>query len=117
MSARANAKATATSARYMSVPNSELWVVLIDKEGAEFEAAATLLPEGSATEPKGMQRRVVRVRNWGWVVTLPVTRRIGAVLFVPRSKRARRSVQFGLGFSKPKVRVMLRKRLVTYARS
>ena len=116
MSAKANAKATATSARYMSVPNSELWVVLIDKEGAEFEAAATLLPEGNAIAPKGMRRRVVRVRNWGWVVTLPVTKKTGAVLFVPRSRQAYKSVRFGLGFSKPRVRATLRKRLVTYAR-
>jgi len=116
MSARANAKATRTSARYMTVPDSELWVVLIDKERAEFEAAATLLPEGNAIAPKGMRRRVVRVRNWGWVVTLPVTKKTGAVLFVPRSKRAHRSVQFGLGFSKPAVKATLRKHLVTYVR-
>lgn len=116
MIAKANAKATRTSARYMTVPDSELWVVLIDKERAEFEAAATLLPEGNAIAPKGMRRRVVRVRNWGWVVTLPVTRRIGAVAYVPRSRRAHKSVRFGLGFSKPALKVTLRKHLVTYVR-
>jgi hypothetical protein len=116
MTAKVNARATRTSARRLTVPDSELWVVLIDKERAEFEAAATLLPEGNAIAPRGMRRRVVRVRNWGWVVTLPATKKIGAVLFVPRSKRAHKSVRFGLGFSKPALRVTLRKHLVTYVR-
>ena len=117
MNARAIAKGIKTSATLPGVRCLALWEEPTDVAYAEYEGVPILPLAVAEIGRRETARLVAPVRSWGWVVTLPVTRRIGAVAYVPRSKRARRSVQFGLGFSKPKVRVMLRKRLVTYARS
>lgn len=79
-----------------------------------FEVAATLRLVARGTGRKAIPRRVERVRNLGWAVTLPVTKRTGVALFVPRSRLALRSVRFAHDSKTRRHRVMRRRRLVTF---
>ena len=79
-----------------------------------FATVATLRLGVNVTGLKEMPKRVVRVRNLGWVVILPVTRRTGVAVFVPKLKRGRKSVRFIHDLETRKHRVMRRRRWVTF---
>ena len=117
MNARAIAKGIKTSATLPGVRCLALWEEPTDVAYAELEGVPILPLAVAEIGPKGMRRRVVPVRSWGWAVTLHVTRRTGVVLFVPKSKQAYRSVRL-LPVSKPlKPSLMRRRRWATFARS
>lgn len=96
-----------TSARY-----SELLVELIDRDDDEYADVVILRLVGNGIERKVIRKPVARVANLGWVVTLRVTKKTGAVLFVPKSRLARRSVRLRHGTFSQRVRATRLKRLV-----
>lgn len=82
--------------------------------GVGFDTVATLRLGVNVTGLREMPKRVVRARNLGWVVILPVTRRTGVAVFVPKLKRGRKSVRFIHDLETRKHRVMRRRRWVTF---
>ena len=78
-----------------------------------FATVATLRLGVNVTDLKAMPKRVVPARNLGWVVILPVTKKIGVAFFVPRSRRAIKSVRFIHDSKTRKHRAMRQKRWVT----
>ena len=111
------AKATRTNAVLLGARCLALWVDPIEKKYAASEGVAIRAQEVVAIGVKGMRRRVAPVKSWGWAVTLPVTKKTGVVIFVPKSKRACRSVRL-LPVSKPLLRSLVRpRRWAIYARS
>jgi len=94
-----------------------LWVEPTDKANEESEVVAIRMLGVVAIERKAIRKLVAPVRNWGWVVTLPVTRKTGVAFFVPRSRQALRSGRLLHVSSWQKDNLMPRKRWVTYARS
>jgi len=94
-----------------------LWDEQTDRVYAELEGVPILPLAVEEIGLKGMRKRVVPVKSWGWAVTLRVTRRTGVVLFVPKSKVAYRSVRL-LPVSKPlKPSLTRRRRWATFAHS
>jgi hypothetical protein len=87
MKGRVTVKATKISATPRDVPYSEHSGAPVVTVRVGFATVATLQLGVNVTDLKGIQKHVVPVRNLGWVVILPVTKKIGVVLFVPRSKR------------------------------
>jgi len=117
MNAKANVRATRTDVPWTTALCLALWEDPTDVAYAELEGVPTLPLAVAEIGLKGMRRRVVPVRSWGWAVTLHVTRRTGVVLFVPKSKQALRSVRL-LPVSMPlKPSLMRRRRWATFARS
>ena len=117
MNAKAIAKATMTNVPMNRALCLVLWEDPTDMVYEELEGVPTLPREVVAIEQKAIQRRVVPVKNWGWAVILPVTRKTGAVAFFVKSKQARRSVRL-LPVSKPlKPSLMRRRQWATFARS
>ena len=117
MNAKANVKATTSVAAWTDAPCLALWddPTVTEYDGSEDVPILRLAV--AEIEPKATAKRVVPVKSWGWAVTLPVTKRTGVVLFVPRSKQALRSVRLLRVSSKRSLSLTRRKRWVTFARS
>lgn len=81
-----------------------------------FATVATLRLGVNVTGLREMPRHVVPVRNLGWVVILPVTKRTGVVVFVPKSRRGLRSVRFIPDSKQRKRKAMQLNRWVTFVR-
>jgi hypothetical protein len=117
MNAKGNVKATGTNVPWTTARCLALWDEKIVVEYEGFVDAPILPLAVVEIGLKGMRRPVVPVKSWGWAVTLHVTKKIGVVLFVPKSKRAYRWVRL-LPVSKPlKPSLMRRRRWATFARS
>jgi len=117
MSAKGNARVIKTSATLLGAHCLALWVDPIEKKYAVSEGVAIRPQEVVAIGLKGMRRRVAPVKSWGWAVTLPVTKKTGVVIFVPKSRPAYRSVRL-LPVSKPLLRSLSRpRRWAIYVRS
>ena len=117
MNAKGNARGIATDAPWTTARCLALWEEQTARAYAELEGVPILPLAVAEIGPKGMRRRVVPVKSWGWAVTLHVTRRTGVVLFVPKSKPAYRSVRL-LPVSMPlKPNLMRRRRWATFDRS
>lgn len=117
MNAKGNVKAIETNVPWTTALCLALWEEPTDRVYEELEGVPTLPLAVAEIGLKGMRRRVVPVRSWGWAVTLHVTKRTGLVLFVPKSKQAYRSVRL-LPVSTPlKPSLMRRRRWATFARS
>jgi hypothetical protein len=117
MSAKANAKATGTNVPWTTAHCLALWEDQTEREYAELEGVRILPLAVVEIGLKGMRRRVVPVKSWGWAVTLPVTKRTGVVLFVPKSRLAYKSVRL-LPVSTPlKPSLTRRRRWATFDRS
>lgn len=81
-----------------------------------FATVATLRLGVNVTGLREMPRHVVPVRNLGWVVILPVTKRTGVVVFVPKSRRGLKSVRFIPDSKQRKRKAMQLNRWVTFVR-
>jgi hypothetical protein len=118
MSAKANAKAIRPNVLWgNSVPGTELLVEPIDRDDEGSGDVVILRLVANGIERRVIRKPVGRVKNLGWVVTLPVTRKTGVVLFVPRSRLAHRLVRLRHGTYSQRVKATRLKHLVTYARS
>jgi hypothetical protein len=117
MNAKGSVRGIKRNATWTDALCLALWEDQTDRVYAELEGVPILPLAVAEIGPKGMRRRVVPVRSWGWAATLHVTKRTGVVLFVPKSKQAYRSVRL-LPVSKPlKPSLMRRRRWATFARS
>lgn len=117
MTAKVIVKAAEKTARWQDVLCLALWVDPTDKDADVSEDVAIRLLVVAAIERKAIRKLVAPARNWGWVATLPVTKKIGVAIFVPKSKQARKSVRLLPVSSWRKHSLMPRKRWVIYARS
>jgi hypothetical protein len=66
-----------------------------DRQGISDASKAALI---QVLGVDAIERRATRkldepAKNWGWVVTLPVTKKTGVAIFVPRSRQALRLVR------------------------
>ena len=94
-----------------------LWEEKTAKGFEESKVVVTPARGVAAIELKAIRKRVVPVKNLGWVVTLPVTKKTGAAIFVPRSRQALKSVRLLPVSSWRKHSPTPLKRWVTYAHS
>ena len=117
MSAKDIVRAAERNAPWVDVRCLALWVEPTDKDADVSEDVAIRLLVVAAIERKAIRKLVAPVRNWGWVVILPVTKKIGAATFVPRSKQAYKLVRLLPVSSWRKHSLMPRKRWVTYGLS
>ena len=117
MNAKGNVKATRRNAPQQDALCLARWADQTGMTSDVSEAAEIRVLGVDATERKAILKLVVPVRNWGWVATLPVTKKIGAAFFVPKSRQALRLVRFLHVSSWQNDNLMLRKRWATYARS
>jgi hypothetical protein len=117
MNAKVNVKVTETDVPWTTARCLALWEDQTEKTYAALEGVPTLPLAVVEIGLKGMRRRVVPVKSWGWAVTLHATKKTGVVIFVPRSKQACRSVRL-LPVSKPLKPSLMRRRLwATFVRS
>jgi hypothetical protein len=117
MSAKGNVKEIVVGVPWTDALCLALWEDPIVVRYAALEGVPILPLAVVEIGRKGMRRRVVPVKSWGWAVTLHVTKRTGVVFFVPKSKLARKSVRL-LPVSKPlKPSLMRRRRWATFDRS
>jgi hypothetical protein len=105
MKGKVNVKATKTSATLWDAPYSGRSDDQVVTVRVGLETVVTLQLGVKGTALRVIRKRVERVRNLGWAVTLPVTRKIGVVLFVAKSKRALKLVRFGRGLETPRIKV------------
>jgi hypothetical protein len=117
MTAKGIVRAIQKNAPWNNVLCLALWVEPTDKGSDASEDVATRLLAVVAIEQKAIRKHVAPARSWGWVVTLPVTKKIGVALFVPKSKQAYKSVRLLHVSSWQKHSLMPRKRWVTFDRS
>ena len=117
MSAKANVRETKTSVPQRDVLFLALWAEKTVKANDVSKAAVIPLLGVAVIERRATRRLVVPVKNWGWAVTLPVTKKTGVAIFVPRSRQALRLVRFLHVSVSQKDNLMLPKRWATYARS
>jgi len=117
MNAKGNVKVTKLNAQWTSALCLALWDEPTVKEYVGSEDAPILRLAVAEIEPKATAKLVVPVKSWGWAVILRATKKTGAVLFVPRSKQARKWVRLLHVSNRHEVSLTQRKRWVTYARS
>jgi len=117
MNERDTVKAIKTNAPWRDALCLARWADQTGMTSDASEAVLILVLGVDATGRKAIRKLVVPVKNWGWVATLPVTKKIGVAFFVPRSRQALRLVRFLHVSVWQKDNLMLRKRWATYARS
>jgi hypothetical protein len=78
MNAKENVKGIRTDVPWTTALCLALWEDQTEKVYAELEGVRMLPLAVVEIGLKGMRRRVVPVKSWGWAVTLHVTRRTGA---------------------------------------
>ena len=117
MSAKDIVKATKTNAPWRDALCLARWADRTETISDASEAALIQVLGVDATERRAIRKLDEPARNWGWVATLPVTKKIGVVIFVPRSRQALRLVRFLHVSVSQKDNLMLPKRWATYARS
>ena len=117
MNAKGSVKATKPNAPWTSALCLALWDEPTVTGYAASEDVPILRLAVAEIEPKGTAKLVVPVKSWGWAVILRATKKTGVVLFVPRSKQARRSVRLLHVSRRHVLSLTRRKRWVTYARS
>jgi hypothetical protein len=88
MKEKGNVKVIKTNVVLLDARCLALWEDQTEKTYAALEGVPILPQEVVAIGIKGMRRRVVPVKSWGWAATLPVTKKTGVVIFVPKSKQA-----------------------------
>ena len=117
MSAKEIVKAIERNAPWRDVLCLALWVDPTDRDADVSEDVAIRLLAVVAIERKEIRKLVAPVKSWGWVVTLPATRKTGVAIFVPRSKQAYKSVRLLRVSSWRKHSLMPRKRWAIYVLS
>lgn len=117
MTAKDIVRAAERNAPWVDVRCLALWVEPTDKDADVSEDVAIRLLVVAAIEQRAIRRLAAPVRDWGWVVILPVTKKTGVAIFVPRSRQALKLVRLLPVSSWRKHSLMPRKRWVTFARS